>query len=196
MADEFTIIDRSGHFQCIIVDYGLKELDSGAVAIPIRAQLTAFWNGESWDDWTSYNVHAYGDVWIVKKDGNLNTKQVESLCKFAGWDGYFNSILNNTWQPAACQVTINEETYQDKVSYKIAFINQFDRTPGGLAKMDETKAKSLAAKYGSQLRALAGPANRNSAPTAGKPPAPPSKGVPANQTKAAMAAAGDDEIPF
>jgi hypothetical protein len=166
-------VDREGTFQAEIESFGLKEMESGSIAISIRANLTACWSGEGWDSWSEYMMDAQGDLWIVKKDGTLNSPQVEALMKHAGWDGNLESIINETWKPTPCQVVVQKDSYKGVDRYKIGFINDLNRTPGAMSNVDAAKAKELQARYGAQLRALAGNAVRNNAAPAGKPSAPP-----------------------
>lgn len=187
---EMVAIDREGTFRAEIIGYGLKEMESGAVAVNIHVQLTEAWDseGQAWGDWREHNVEAYGDVWIVKKDnGGINAKGAKSLVDCAGWDGDPEAIVNQTWKPTPCQVVVKREEYEGKVSFKVAFVNEFDRTPGAnLGNVTPEKAKTLASKFGSQFRALIGNRNRNSAPPQNKPSPPP---------KAEFAAVGPDGKP-
>lgn len=193
-------VDREGQFRGTITEYGLKEMESGSVAVSIKAQLTEFYAGEEegWLDWTQYDVEAQGDVWVIKRDKSLNAKAAESLVKNAGWDGSFTSVKDGSWQPTPCQFTVKAEEYEGRTYYKIAFVNDFDRTPGGMSNVDDARVKSLESQYGSQMRALFSNTKRNGAkPEASKPRTPP--GPSATQQKAAReaeAALGADEIPF
>lgn len=170
----FQPVNCEGTFKAQIESYGLKEMESGSVAVSIRAHLLDLWNGEGWEPWGDSNVEAAGDLWIVKKDGTLNSGQVEALIKCAGWDGNLESIVNETWRPTQCQVVVKADEYQGQTRYKIAFINDLNRTPGMMGNVDAGKAKELQARHGAALRALAGNAKRNGAPApASKPATPP-----------------------
>jgi hypothetical protein len=194
-----TDIDRVGDFQACIYEYGLQEYDSGAVAIAAKATISAMWNpdAESWDDWTSYDVEALGYLFIVKKDGTVNDKQVDALVNHCGWDGNIASIINATWQPTPCQVKIAPNTYNGETTYRISFLNAFDRVPGGsFGNVDVVKAKELEARHGAALRAIVGNAKRGTAPPNGKSrPASPPKAHAAAASKAEVASAKDD-LPF
>ncbi len=179
-------IDRAGNFRAEITEYGLQEYDSGAVAIALKALITAEWNRESgeWDDWTQYEAtEATGYVNIVKKDGSANKNQVEALIQFAGWDGKLSSVANQEWQTTPCQIVVNAEVYKNQTQYKISFINDFERTPGGFGNVDPDKAKSLDSKYGNTLRAIAGNVRRGKpADVKGRPASPPKKKSPAEMS--------------
>lgn len=184
--------DRTGSFRAEILDYGLKEMDSGAVAVALHVKLTEMWDGENWQPWGEYDMEAYGDVWIVKKDGKLNDRQAKALINFAGWDASLSSIAEETWKPTPCQVEITHERYKDQDQYRISWVNDFDRTPGAGAQsnVDANKLKELEARFGSPLRALQGNVKRNGAAPSTKKPSPPPKPA------AAGVVAAEDDIRF
>lgn len=191
-------IDRAGTFRGTIVEYGLKKMDSGSIAVAIRAVLDQMWDDDikDWAPWAEYDQEAHGDIWIVKKDGNLNQNAVTSLCKNAGWDGNFDSISETTWKPQQCQLVVQADTYNGETRYKISFINDYFRTPGGLgANMIADDAKALQMKFGAQLRAMAGSAKMASKTPNGKPPAPPARNAPPVSAPPMQPAMGED-IPF
>lgn len=171
-------VDREGTFKAEIESYGLKEFESGAVAVAIRVNITEFWNGESWEDWRESMVDAQGDIWIVsgKDKGNkVMDKAFTSLVANAGWDGDTDSVTNQTWQPTPCQVVVGKDDYKGVVRYRIAFINGLNDTPGGqMSNVDAAGSKRIKAQFGAQFRALAANVKRNGSPApATKPAAPP-----------------------
>ncbi len=178
--------DREGTFRVEVEAYGLKEMDSGAVAISLQVKLLEWFgvmrSGEepAWHDWTAYNMGAEGDVWIVKgkdKQNAVNQQAAESLIRHAGWDGDITSIAGDQWMPTKFAITTKADT--DKSGnvragvFKLAFINDYSRTPGMLTKIDPEKAASLAARHGAQLRAIAGNLRRNSSAPSSLPTPPP-----------------------
>jgi len=198
-------IDREGVFQGIITEYGLREKsETGTLAVAIKAQLDAMWNGEGWDDWKEFEMEASGFLYIIKKDGQPNTGQVESLVRHAGWDGALKSLIDGTWQPTPCQFTIKANEYQGKTDYRIDFINELNRVPGQMSNVTDDKLKALEAKFGAPLRAIAGSAKRNAAPAADAKMPKPKKAAPApTPAKDALAramgadpAAANESIPF
>lgn len=175
-----TEMDREGDFQIQIKEYGIQKYDSGATAIAVVADVLAQYNHETgeWDDWSGYDVIARGYLNIIKKDGTVNTSQVEALSKHCGWTGSLAMIAEGDWKPTPCQCSIQENTYKDQTSYRINFINAFDRVPGGIGTMKPEDAKALDMQFGGALRAAAGNANHGKTTPAGKPASPPSrKGV-------------------
>lgn len=193
-------VDREGVFQGLIVEYGLREEQSGSLAITVRARLDRMWNGEEWQDWQEYEMEASGFLYIIKKNGETNNGQVESLVKFAAWDGTIASIADSTWHPTPCQITISANEYQGKTTYRINFINENNRIPGQLSNVGADQLKALEAKYGSSLRAIAGSATRNAAPAADAKMPKPKKTAPAKASPEPAMASGPpaegDSIPF
>lgn len=189
-------VDREGVFRAEIKEFGIKESDSGAVGISIKAELTEFWNGAEWEPWTEYGMEAIGDVWIVKKDKSINQSGTESLIRYAGWDGDILSIVNATWQPTPIAVVIKADEYKGNVRYRVEFVNDYSRVPGGLSMVSPEKANELKTRYGSQLRAIAGNVQRNAAPIQpSKPPAPVAPPTPPAPAMASTCDA-DEQIPF
>ncbi len=193
-------IDREGIFKAEITDFGLKQMESGAVGISVRVALTDIWtrDTETWENWRDFDMIASGDIWVIKKDGQINQGAADSLLRHAEWDGNLESVANQTWKPTPVQVTIKSETYKDQTTFKVAFVNAYDRTPGAIGNVDEAKAKELQARFGSQFRALAGNAKRSSISVPGRPPEPPRQPATANSVPTAGLAPdqGFGEIPF
>lgn len=193
------LADREGTFRAEILDYGVKKFESESVAIGLHVKLTELYSFENkeWHPWAEYGQEAYGDVWVIKKDGTTNDRAAESLMRNAGWDGSLLTIAEGTWRPTPCQVVLKKEEYKGNVSYKVAFVNAFDAVPGSgaMGNVDDDGVKALEARYGSAFRALQGNVARNK-PAAGKPSAPPKP----PKAEPAMAGAGkgngDSGIPF
>ena len=200
MREGFSEIDRIGNFQGRIIEYGLKKAaESEAVAVALVVHCTAMWDPEheAWVEWDMYLQVASGDLWIIKKDGALNTRACESLVRFAGWDGSLESISEKTWQPIDCQVKVGADTYKGVTRFRIDFLNAFDSRPGKFEELPADKVHSLAQRFGSQLRAIAGTQRANATqPPNGKPQAPPKRpaDVPAGGIPPAPPPA--DELPF
>jgi hypothetical protein len=187
--------DRAGNFRAIILEYGLKEMDSGAVAVSLHVKLTELFDNGEWHEWEQFDMECFGDVWIIKKDGAINEKASESLMRHAGWDGNIDSIVSEAWKPMPCQVVVNKEEYQGRTSFKVAFINDYSRTPGQMSNVTPDKARELQNRFGSQLRALVGNVKRNQpTPPNGRPAAPPPPAASVPHPASARAEAGD--IPF
>ena len=194
-----TKMDREGEFRGRIVGYGLtksSKSDSKAKFIDVRCAADEIWNGEEWVDWREYSMEAWGSLCIVKKDGTLSNFQVEALLKHAGWDGDFNAIIDGSWQPApiafSTKVNRYEKDGQKLENFQVAFINNYESTPGGgvQSTVDTNEAKALQAQFGGTMRALAGNAKRNAPKPPGRPATPPAP------VSASVTGNADDSIPF
>ena len=174
--------DREGTFRGVITSPGLQKgkPPSKSVGVTFLAQLTSIWvehedgEGGEWQPWEEYGMEAEGTSWIVGKEGAANQKAIEALIACAGWDGDLNSIYDGSWVPTPCQFVIKADTYRDETRYKVAFVNDYNRVPGGTGNVDASEAKLLQSQLGQQFRAIAGSLKRNAtAPAAGKPSSPP-----------------------
>jgi hypothetical protein len=192
-------LDREGTFQGVIVEYWVRDTDkSKSIAVAYRARITAMYDfeKEKWDDWSEFAEHLVeGSQWVIGKEGQVHERAVKTLVEDAGWDGNFTSIIQQTWQPIPCQLVVKNEPFEGRDYFKVAFINSFDRIPGGgsvAAKAD--KVNELQALYGSQLKGLAGQFKRNAKPPASsKPSAPP----PAKKQEPVLTnGEGGEDVPF
>lgn len=181
-------IDRAGTFKARIREYALKEYQSGAVGLYMVFDIEAQWDGEAWVDWTAYQVDADGTVWIIKRDGTLNNKSVEALVAL-GWDANLESFAHGACELSPCQIVVRPEEYEGNTTYRVAFINPYDASPGVQGGIAPDKAKELQSRYGSALRAIAGNAKANGTKPTGKPAGPPKPKLPDFQVD-------ENEVPF
>jgi hypothetical protein len=199
-------IDREGSFRGTITDYGLYEASapSKALGVNITAHLKEIWNPESqeWENWEQYELEASGTLYIIKKDGDVNTKQVETLVSLAKWDGDLESVINRTWDPPQLQFSIAGEDHKGKRRYRISWLNDFNRTPGGGSNVSADDIGRLKNSIGGKLRAVASAIKKvpNAGPANGARPQlpPPRQAAPIAPPVSAVAANGehDGTIPF
>jgi len=186
-------VDRPGQFRARPVQWGLATGRAPSQSLGVRIQfllLEWFSNTErKWEPWESYGALCEGTFYIVGKDGGVGESQernIADLVKFLNWSGDINDLLEGgNFQPLDCQVTIGEEEHEGRTRMKVQWLNSFN---GTINRVAPDAAKSLAAKYGSQFRAVAGNVKRNMPPpaparaTAPPPlavaPPPPRQGVP------------------
>jgi hypothetical protein len=203
-------LQEEGDFRIQIVEYGVKERDSGAVCISTKAKILDRWIHATpdkdgyWESWATYDdVHVYGDFYIVlsRERGNkLNDTQITALVEYCGWSGTLSTVQDGSWQPTPCQASVESNTYKDKTNYKMSWLNAFGSSPAGY--IDNAAMKRIEAKHASAMRAIAGNVARNAEPPTGgpapappaapasPPPAPSPTPAPPNSTPA------DDNIPF
>lgn len=172
-------VQQEGTFRGSITTFGLFEADSGATAVNITVAIEEVFDGGEWFDWREHGLSVSGGLYVIKKDGTLNERAIESLVKHAGWNKSFESIVDGTWTPNPVQVVVKADTYKNETRYRIAFVNGYDEVPSG-GNVTAEKAKAYQQKYGAQLRALGGNVARNAAAPKGAPAKPKPSKQPAN----------------
>jgi hypothetical protein len=214
-----------GEYRGPFIDYALIEKKNesgfGGLSLKVQIQAAEVWmtpeggTDPQWLDCSAWDGHGEGYLVLISKAGKVNEGQIQRLIKFAGWDGDFQSMADRTWVPEPVRFDIAEDNYNNQISYRINWINQFDSEPGGGGNVDADEAKRLMSQYGPAIRAIAANAKQKPAPAAGKPatPAAPSGGrkppqrrqppaSPANATAAPVAPSQDggddsgDGLPF
>lgn len=185
-------IDREGNFRANIVGpVELTQAQSGAVAARMRFRVFEALHNGQWQDWTPYEVEVDGEIWILKKDGTANENAVRNLVEALGWDGSVESLVGTDWSEVPVQITVKRDSYNGHERFRVAWINHADSQPFGSA-VDETKVRELQARFGAQLRAIAGRKSVAAPAPAGRPanvparPAAPSPGRPAAPRPAAQ----------
>lgn len=136
------------------------ESDKGALVLALVVSI------ENGPELKSYHT-------LVNRDGSINTRTVENLKAWSGWDGVdpFWFMANDLSGVDVEIVLVNEPGFQDpnKLFPKVKWVNP----PGGGHKMPGCADRSaILAKYGAKFRAVAGgvpcPAGRPTAePVAG-----------------------------
>lgn len=191
-------LDQAGIFKGRLVNWAVKQVESGAVAVTLKLVIVASLDGQAWVPWDPETVEeytVYGDFWVIKKDGGINTKVVESLVAALPWDGNLTSITQ-TPPDVVVQVTVKEDTYQGVTRYKASWVQPEDYTPQPMGESSED-VKALQAQFGSLLRAAAGAAKKAAAKPASKKGPPPAKvGAPAPGSAAGEPVPDGDDIPF
>lgn len=153
------MLDRAGTFMVRPLSWGLQKKQTGSVQMVIEYMILAQFDDGQWVDWSGFEDHSItGYHNIVKKDGSVNTMQVELLAESIGWDGNMEAV--KTGPPAAvCQIDCRYEEYNGKESLKVAWIAHGDRIPGQNVAPPEV-VDDLSKVYGTLMRASAGSAKR------------------------------------
>ncbi len=178
-------LDRAGIFRARPLSWCVRDRqDSAAIAISIEYQILAQLDGSDWADWSEFEEHTiFGDHYVVKRDGTINTVTVEQLAESLGWSGDLRSVTGVP-PDVVVQITVKAETYNGVERLKVAWINPGDFSPRPESAAPETVAK-LQSRFGSLLRAAAG--------SKAKKPAPP---APAAQSEPVETDATGDPLPF
>lgn len=198
-------MNQAGNFRVQITEYYLTEKESGSVAITAYANVLDRWMLPTddvdgyWEPWQQHDVVVRGDFYIVgkiAKGGKLNDKLIEALIQFCGWDGNIQSIHSGSWQPVPCRMSVEDNTYEGKITYRMGWPADFNTAPGG-QRLNDAGMKRIESKHASAMRAIAGNVKRNAAPPTEKPPSPPPVDNAMVVTgEAATPNVGNDEIPF
>jgi hypothetical protein len=82
-------LESAGYYRVRCMKYGTFKAQSGSVAINMSFEvLEGYDEGEGiWYDWRGEEIAVDGAFWIIKKDGTVNERQVESLVAHTGWNG-------------------------------------------------------------------------------------------------------------
>lgn len=200
-------MDREGNFRGSVLSVALQKADKTASRfVELKMRAEEMWDGESWIPWAEYDQEVYGSVCVIKKDGTINKRPVETLLR-NGWSGDFAAIVDGTVQLEPMRFTVkkNEYTKGDgaaAANFKIDWIDEFESTPGGgglQSNIDANEARSMSAIHGGAIRALAGNLKRNAAAPSGRPAAPPPAGKfnsPEAIAEAQAASAAGGDVPW
>ena len=120
-------VTQPGTYKGYIKAYELRKAQSGSKGIHITVQIEETFVDNEWHDWREYDFEAEGTFWVVKKDGTLNSYAVDPMMEYAGWDGDFTAIVQKTWEPKPVNITVKEEVYNDAVTLRIDYLNEYDR---------------------------------------------------------------------
>ena len=108
-----TQLTQPGDYIAMIDEYSLREYDSGSVAVAMRFLIYKEWiktkDGYGWQD-REYGEHIDGSSFLVRKDGTINVDAKESLMAATNWDGQVKSIIDQTWKPWPCRITVDENS--------------------------------------------------------------------------------------
>lgn len=171
--------DRDGRFKAAVGERGVGEsgqnnLATFACEFRLLEELV---NGE----WLSVDqdLEITGYFFLEKKDGSLNTAQIDALKRAFGWDGRDPFWLQDAdMGDRIVQVKLAYEEYEGKQKIKVKYIDSEDATGGGVRKADDQVRKSMGTRLGSKFRALAGGTPAPAPKPGGKPTAPAAKSAP------------------
>lgn len=129
-------------------------------------------NGDKWEDWQAHDLEKTGYFYLAKKDGSPNEACIRSLREALGWDGVdLEALQQNDWSQKVVQITVGYEQYNGEQRLKVRFINPESWAGASFKALDQPALKSLNAKWGAKLRAIA-PKGAHNASVAPKTPTP------------------------
>lgn len=190
-------IDRPGIFRGHCTEAGIEASEkSSSVGLRLVMRVTEWLDQQTneWTDWSEYDVHCSGTLWIIGTKGTINETAAKMARDVLGWNGSLEQQDVATFKP--CQFTVNQEDYNGQARFKIGFLNEWDYKPTART-VDAATAKSLQAQHGSKLRAFFGAKSAAVKPPAGKPASPPPRPV-ATAVQQTMGATpmAEEDIPF
>ena len=125
-------------------------------------------------DGNEYPMEKYKYYNLVNAQGAVNTKVVESICKWSKWDGcdpFWWTEKANVEAIGMVEVTLATQTYQGKTYQNIEWVNEIGHSQKyGGGKITESGDKAaIMAKYGAKFKAAFGGKVKPAAPAAKKP---------------------------
>jgi hypothetical protein len=169
--------DREGVYHAYPTSIGIDEIGDHRLATCVIAfsLFEELVDGE-WRNCEDEELEITGWFFLEKKDGSVNTMTVDALKAAFGWDGRDPFWLQDTdLSRKAVQVKLGFEEYGGKNRIKVQFINPYGSAPsGGVTKGGDDVRRSVGARLGSKLRALAGGAPAPAPKPVGRP-LPPAK---------------------
>lgn len=162
-------VQSEGIYRAYPAAWAVEQVKSGAVQLAVQFSITDVKEKGEWvvmeqpEEITGY-------FYIVKKDGTLNDRQIQSIKDALGWDGVsFANLASGDWSGTQVQITVGSEVYEGKKRLKVQWLNHRDyEGGGGVGQTDPQIVSSLDTRFGSALRATAGTA---------KPAAPATNGA-------------------
>jgi hypothetical protein len=187
------MLKREGTFRVTPKSWTLEEYDSGSAAIAYELEVVQQYHTEDGGVWSEVwpdGYTTYHRAFIVKKDGSLNDQTIKRLVAAGLWDGDWGA-LEGPPPTNRCIVTVKEDEYNGRVSYKADWPQADTDTPqvsgSGFKPADPTLLASMRQRFGSATKAIVGkPA------TAGRPVPPP----PGGQSKDDYTELDESRVPF
>lgn len=150
------LLDRAGRFKAHLTDWAVNTKQNGLPYFQGKFEIIAgIGEGGAWEDWRTYNYEINGFFYPIKKDGTPNTKTIDSLKAAIGWDGLSLESLQTGDYSRVVQIETDFEEYQGKQRLKVKWINPEDYEGQQVQKLEPQQLKSMSAKWGSVLRAVA-----------------------------------------
>lgn len=199
-------LEQEGRFKARVTSWAMKQRPSGAVCVTLALTILEQYDfdEEKWVSWAEADEHyVYGDFYVIKKDGKLNTGTVEQLWKALAWDGDPEVIANSPPPTTPVQIEVKAEQYQGNTYHKASWIDPVDHVPsrGTVVGASGEELVSIKQRFGAQLRAATAVAKSKAPAKPTAPVAPVSTKEPRGpnaptEEEARKDAKFDSDIPF
>lgn len=157
-------LEQVGIFQAMPIEGGIRTYDLKAVvAVEIKFLVIDWYSQEAgqFEKWIDPDTWVWGRFFVVGKNGQPNEFACRSLKAAFDWDGRLESLHTmQAYRDRIVQITVEQEEFEGKVRYGVAFLNNIDRpAEGGAGNTGVEEVRSLDALHGSAFRALLGGAD-------------------------------------
>ena len=172
-------IQEVGNYRVRPVAWTLQEYSSGAISLLFKLSIVSKWHpgeeagtGEWSNEWPA-GYYTENSTNIIKKDGTPNPIGSQGLAKAGLWYGDFDAIASAP--PSVVLIAeVKENPHNGNIYYRADRLSpDADKPPvrgGGFKPVDQSVLDSMRARFGTQMKAIAGQAPASAAPA----PAPPS----------------------
>lgn len=164
-------INVAGTFRGEVLDRGIGTSTNGypQLVLQVRAEEQYDEDAKVWS--TCEPMETTGYLTLVGGSGKA-TRSAQQAMKAFGWDGATWSDLQTKEDLADhVQFRMKEDTYNDRVSIKLDWIDAYDANPSrSVGKLDPGALKALDSKWAGALKAIGGGPKPKSAPVAPKAP--------------------------
>lgn len=154
------LIDRASTFRGRVVDHGVSLSTNGFPQWVAQLIATEIYdegdddNEGKWVDWSEYDVNEITSYQVLFGGNKKETLAVPQIKKITGWKGNSFQVLNDlNLSEVGIQFRVEENTYQEKTSLQVAWIDEYDAVLGRrVTKLDPEDLKKLDAQYAQLLK--------------------------------------------
>lgn len=186
-------LNKAGRFAAQVLSAALRKSQS-SLAHSVSFELSAYAELSASNEWVALPepLKTYADVYVIGAQGQVNETGVAQLRDALAWDGDVRKI-GKEWPPkdAAIQITVKEDSYQGKPTFKVSWLYPADAQAGGIVNAaSESEVDAVHKEFGSLFRAALGAQKK----PAGAPKPPPRAA--ASTAGAASGPIDVDDTPF
>ena len=172
------LIENEGTYRGVVTDHAVSLSKNDFPQLVLSLEGKELYDGEtdSWCDWDGADdnqITAYLVLIDSKNNETLNYKQVQEAL---GWDGKsFAELATLDLSKTSLQFRVESNTYNEKTTLQVSWIDKHDATPGkALRRLDTKELKSLDARFKGILKGKTTPAKApaGASPKTSKPSAP------------------------
>ena len=147
-------LEHVGTFKGVPKNCKLVENGEGLKWVADIAVVEA-WNPETkaWDDWSGHDLGITSFETLISAKGEVNKVTVENLRKSIGWDGVTLEKLSGDHD--LIKFGTKHATYNGKTSLRVAWMDHPEAEGRMLKPVDATAMKTIQAKFGAKLKAVA-----------------------------------------